>query len=48
MQARKFDVVALGKAMVKFNQATAGQPNYLQGDGAVSPLPRPKQVEALL
>jgi len=33
MQARKFDVVALGEAMVEFNQTTAGQPNYLQGFG---------------
>lgn len=33
MQARKFDVVALGEAMVEFNQTTADQPNYLQGFG---------------
>lgn len=33
MQTRKFDVVALGEAMVEFNQTTAGQPNYLQGFG---------------
>ncbi|WP_411884348.1 sugar kinase [Polaromonas sp. YR568] len=33
MQARKFDVVALGEAMVEFNQTAAGQPNYLQGFG---------------
>ncbi len=33
MQARKFDVVALGEAMVEFNQTTAGQPSYLQGFG---------------
>lgn len=34
MQANKqFDVVALGEAMVEFNQTTAGQPNYLQGFG---------------
>lgn len=28
-----FDVVALGEAMVEFNQTSAGQPNYLQGFG---------------
>ncbi|MGH8803174.1 MAG: sugar kinase, partial [Polaromonas sp.] len=33
MQTRKFDVVALGEAMVEFNQTRAGQPNYLQGFG---------------
>ena len=33
MQARKFDFVALGEAMVEFNQTTAGQPSYLQGFG---------------
>jgi 2-dehydro-3-deoxygluconokinase len=30
---RRFDIVALGEAMVEFNQATAGQPQYLQGFG---------------
>lgn len=30
---KKFDVVALGEAMVEFNQTTAAQPNYLQGFG---------------
>jgi 2-dehydro-3-deoxygluconokinase len=30
---RAFDVVALGEAMVEFNQTTAGQPEYLQGFG---------------
>lgn len=28
-----FDVVALGEAMVEFNQTTAGEPTYLQGFG---------------
>ena len=30
---RQFDVVALGEAMLEFNQTTPGQPNYLQGFG---------------
>ena len=30
---KKFDVVALGEAMVEFNQTGAGQPGYLQGFG---------------
>ena len=30
---RKFDLVALGEAMVEFNQTLAGQPNYRQGFG---------------
>lgn len=30
---KKFDVVALGEAMVEFNQTTAAQPSYLQGFG---------------
>ena len=30
---RKFDLVALGEAMVEFNQTVAGQPDYLQGFG---------------
>ena len=30
---KKFDVVALGEAMVEFNQTTPGAPNYLQGFG---------------
>ena len=30
---KKFDVVALGEAMVEFNQTTAAQPDYLQGFG---------------
>jgi 2-dehydro-3-deoxygluconokinase len=33
MQIKKFDVVALGEAMVEFNQTRAGEPNYLQGFG---------------
>ena len=28
-----FDVVALGEAMVEFNQTQAGEPTYLQGFG---------------
>lgn len=28
-----FDVVAIGEAMLEFNQTTPGQPNYLQGFG---------------
>ena len=28
-----FDVVALGEAMIEFNQTSAGQPHYLQGFG---------------
>jgi 2-dehydro-3-deoxygluconokinase len=30
---KTFDVVALGEAMLEFNQTEAGQPNYLQGFG---------------
>lgn len=30
---RRFDVVALGEAMLEFNQTQPGQPNYLQGYG---------------
>jgi 2-dehydro-3-deoxygluconokinase len=30
---KTFDVIALGEAMVEFNQTTAGQPSYLQGFG---------------
>ena len=30
---RRFDLVALGEAMLEFNQTQAGQPNYLQGFG---------------
>lgn len=30
---RQFDVVALGEAMVEFNQTSPGQPQYLQGFG---------------
>jgi 2-dehydro-3-deoxygluconokinase len=30
---KSFDVVALGEAMVEFNQTTAGEPTYLQGFG---------------
>jgi 2-dehydro-3-deoxygluconokinase len=30
---KPFDVVALGEAMVEFNQTTAGEPTYLQGFG---------------
>lgn len=33
MHNRQFDVVALGEAMVEFNQTRAGEPNYLQGFG---------------
>lgn len=32
-QAFSFDVVALGEAMVEFNQTRAGEPTYLQGFG---------------
>jgi len=31
--SQRFDVVALGEAMVEFNQTTPGQPQYLQGFG---------------
>jgi 2-dehydro-3-deoxygluconokinase len=30
---KRFDVVALGEAMVEFNQTTPGEPHYLQGFG---------------
>lgn len=30
---RRFDLVALGEAMLEFNQTQPGQPNYLQGYG---------------
>ena len=30
---KRFDVVALGEAMLEFNQTQPGQPNYLQGYG---------------
>jgi 2-dehydro-3-deoxygluconokinase len=30
---KRFDVVALGEAMLEFNQTTPGQPQYLQGFG---------------
>jgi len=30
---KTFDVVALGEAMVEFNQTTAGLPGYLRGFG---------------
>jgi 2-dehydro-3-deoxygluconokinase len=33
MQTHTFDIVAMGEAMVEFNQTTPGQPNYLQGFG---------------
>ncbi len=33
MHERSIDVVALGEAMVEFNQTTPGQPQYLQGFG---------------
>ena len=33
MNERSFDVVALGEAMLEFNQTAAGEPNYLQGFG---------------
>ncbi|MBS7806161.1 sugar kinase [Variovorax sp. PCZ-1] len=29
----KYDVIAIGEAMVEFNQTIAGEPNYLQGFG---------------
>jgi 2-dehydro-3-deoxygluconokinase len=29
----QYDIVAMGEAMVEFNQTTPGQPNYLQGFG---------------
>jgi 2-dehydro-3-deoxygluconokinase len=32
-QRRRFDVVALGEAMLEFNQTRAGEPQYLQGFG---------------
>lgn len=31
--AKQFDLVALGEAMIEFNQIDPGQPNYLQGFG---------------
>ncbi len=31
--SRRFDVIALGEAMVEFNQTRAGEPQYLQGFG---------------
>ena len=34
--AKRFDVVALGEAMVEFNQTLPGQPQYLQGCGDTS------------
>ena len=33
VMAKQFDVVALGEAMVEFNQTSPGQPQYLQGFG---------------
>ena len=33
MTERRFDVAALGEAMVEFNQTTPGEPHYLQGFG---------------
>jgi 2-dehydro-3-deoxygluconokinase len=33
LATRKYDVVALGEAMLEFNQARPGQPEYLQGYG---------------
>jgi 2-dehydro-3-deoxygluconokinase len=33
MQNKSFDIIAMGEAMVEFNQTTSGQPNYLQGFG---------------
>lgn len=45
---KRMDVAALGEAMVEFNQTHPGQPKYLQGFGAVAPLPRRPAVEALL
>ena len=33
MMGKPLDVVALGEAMLEFNQTTAGQPNFLQGYG---------------
>ena len=31
--AKRFDIVAIGEAMVEFNQTRAGEPHYLQGFG---------------
>ena len=31
--AKRFDIVALGEAMVEFNQTRTGEPQYLQGVG---------------
>ena len=31
--SKQFDVVALGEAMLEFNQTERGQPRYLQGFG---------------
>ena len=33
MDQKIFDVVALGEAMVEFNQTLPGQPQFLQGFG---------------
>ena len=33
MNEKRFDVVALGEAMLEFNQTQPGQPNYFQGYG---------------
>ena len=33
MSEPDYDIVAMGEAMVEFNQTTPGQPNYLQGFG---------------
>jgi 2-dehydro-3-deoxygluconokinase len=33
MRPTSFDIVAMGEAMVEFNQTTAGQPHFLQGFG---------------
>jgi 2-dehydro-3-deoxygluconokinase len=33
MRELSYDIVAMGEAMVEFNQTTPGQPNYLQGFG---------------
>ena len=30
---KRFDVVALGEALVEFNQTSSGEPDYLQGFG---------------
>ncbi len=45
---KRYDIIAMSEAMVEFNQTTLGQPTFLQGFGAVAPLPQPEAVYALL